>query len=63
MHLFFLVNINFGTAFFLFSLNSVDGQRYFTCKPKYGSMVPIMAIEIGDFPPEDDGLDEDDDEI
>lgn len=38
---------------------SVDGHTYFECKPKYGSMVPIMSVEIGDFPPENDGLDDD----
>lgn len=25
---------------------------------KYGSMVPVGAVEIGDFPPESDGLDD-----
>lgn len=30
---------------------------------RYGSMVPIGAVEVGDFPRESDGLDEDDDEI
>lgn len=40
-------------------LCSVDDQRYFTCQPKYGSMVPIAAVEIGDFPRESDGLDDD----
>lgn len=39
--------------------HSVDGHQYFSCKPKYGSMVPIPAVEIGDFPPEDDGLEDD----
>lgn len=38
---------------------SVEGQRYFTCKPKYGSMIPIPSVEVGDYPPEDDGLDDD----
>lgn len=39
-------------------VHSVDGRTYFSCKPKYGSMVPVMSIEIGDFPPENDGLDD-----
>ncbi|XP_031626374.1 tubulin-folding cofactor B [Contarinia nasturtii] len=38
---------------------SVDGTKYFECQEKYGSMVPIGAIEVGDFPREDDGLDDD----
>lgn len=33
------------------------------CLHRYGSMVPIAAVEIGDFPRESDGLDDDDDEI
>lgn len=38
---------------------SVDNHRYFACKPKYGSMAPINCVEVGDFPPENDGLDDD----
>lgn len=38
---------------------SVGGIEYFKCKPKYGSMVPVASVEIGDFPPEDHGLDDD----
>lgn len=37
---------------------SVDGKRYFTCQSKYGGFVSLKDIEIGDFPPEDFGLDE-----
>lgn len=55
-----MLKCHFWLKSFFFSLwNSVDGQKYFTCQPKYGSMVPIMAIEVGDFPPEEDGLDDD----
>lgn len=54
------IELSFSINFYSFFLwNSVDGQKYFTCQPKYGSMVPIMAVEVGDFPPEDDGLDDD----
>lgn len=44
---------------FLSTNYSVDGQKYFECKPKYGSMVPVMTIDVGDYPPEKDGLDDD----
>lgn len=39
---------------------SIGGHTYFKCQPKYGSMVPVISVEIGDFPPENDGLDDDD---
>lgn len=38
---------------------TVDGHKYFECQMKYGSMVPIGAVEVGDFPRESDGLDDD----
>lgn len=38
------------TIFFL--CFSVNGKRYFDCQPKYGSMVPVTSVTIGDFPPE-----------
>lgn len=39
-------------------LYSVDGKRYFECEPKYGSMVPVANITVGDYPPVDYDLDE-----
>lgn len=37
---------------------SVNGKRYFECEPKYGSMVPVALITVGDFPPVEYDLDE-----
>lgn len=47
------------SLFFPIPKCSVDGERYFECQPKHGSMVPIMSVEIGDFPPESNGHDDD----
>lgn len=37
---------------------SVNGKKYFECRPKYGSMVPLAAVTVGDFPAEEFDLDE-----
>ncbi|XP_062539783.1 tubulin-folding cofactor B [Armigeres subalbatus] len=43
------LGVNNGTA---------NGKQYFDCPPKYGSFVAVKAVEIGDFPPEKDELDD-----
>lgn len=45
-------------SFIQFSF-SVNGVRYFDCGNKYGSFIVPSAVEIGDFPELNDGLDDD----
>ena len=36
-----------------FNLRSVQGERYFNCRPNYGIFVRPGVVEIGDFPVEE----------
>jgi hypothetical protein len=42
-------------------LCSVQGKRYFTCRPSYGGFVRPEKLRVGDFPPLD--LELEDEEI
>lgn len=47
-----LSNISYDSLHLNVSFDRVNGKRYFDCQPKYGSMVPVANVTIGDFPPE-----------
>lgn len=40
-------------------LSSVEGERYFTCKPNFGVFVRPDRVKIGDFPVEEINFDDD----
>ena len=53
----------FITIKFFLLKHSVKGKRYFTCQPKYGGFVRPSQIEVGDFPEDDLGFSDEDDEM
>ncbi|CAG8572690.1 16127_t:CDS:2 [Acaulospora colombiana] len=42
---------------------SVEGKRYFTCPPNKGAFVRPKRVTVGDFPPEELNLDDEDEEL
>jgi len=38
---------------------SVEGKRYFTCPPSKGAFTRPKRVKVGDFPPEELNLDDD----
>ena len=40
-------------------ISSVQGKRYFTCPPSRGAFVRPDRVTVGDFPPENLELDDD----
>ena len=38
---------------------TVAGRKYFTCTDNYGLFLKLNKFKVGDYPPIDDGLDDD----